>query len=68
MIAVKPQYVATVLEEIKDILTEEHIIVSIAAGIPLSAMKVSLRPTCAFTAGVPVGSEGAPREASDSGA
>ena len=41
MIAVKPQYVGTVLEEIKDILTDEHIIVSIAAGIPLSAMKVS---------------------------
>ena len=59
MIAVKPQYVGTVLEEIKDILTDEHIIVSIAAGIPLSAMKVS--PNCAFAAGSPVSSEGAPR-------
>ncbi len=68
MIAVKPQYVGTVLEEIKDILTDEHIIVSIAAGIPLSAMKVSLSPPCAVAAGVPVGSEGAPRDASSSAA
>ena len=68
MIAVKPQYVGTVLEEIKDILTEEHIIVSIAAGIPLSAMKVSLSPRCACAAGVSFGDEGAPPEASKNGA
>ena len=67
-IAVKPQNVATVLQEIKDILTDEHIIVSIAAGIPLSAMKVSQSPSCAVAAGVPVGSEGAPQDPSDSGA
>ena len=68
MIAVKPQYVGTVLEEIKDILTDEHIIVSIAAGVPLSAMKVSPSPSCELAAGVPVGREGAPQGASNSGA
>ena len=68
MIAVKPQYVGTVLEEIKDILTDEHIIVSIAAGIPLSAMKVSLSPSFAIAAGILVGSEGAPLEAPNIGA
>lgn len=39
-IAVKPQYVATVLEEIKPLLTDQHIVVSIAAGITLTNMKV----------------------------
>ena len=39
-LAVKPQYVATVLKEIKQHLTDQHIVVSIAAGIPLAAMKV----------------------------
>ncbi len=34
-IAVKPQYVGDVLEEIKPYITEKHLIVSIAAGIPL---------------------------------
>ncbi|KAK9841115.1 hypothetical protein WJX74_000217 [Apatococcus lobatus] len=40
-LAVKPQYVATVLKEIKQHLTDQHIVVSIAAGIPLAAMKDS---------------------------
>ena len=40
-ISVKPQYVATVITEMKEHLTGKHIMVSIAAGIPLSVMKVS---------------------------
>ena len=39
-LAVKPQYVTTVLKEIKQHLTDQHIVVSIAAGIPLAVMKV----------------------------
>ena len=39
-IATKPQYVKVVLEEVKDLLTPEHVIVSIAAGVPLSQLKV----------------------------
>lgn len=38
-IAVKPQYVKVVLAEVKHLLTPEHIVVSIAAGVPLSALK-----------------------------
>jgi pyrroline-5-carboxylate reductase len=39
-IAVKPQYVKTVLEEVKGQLSDEHVIVSIAAGVPLSVLEV----------------------------
>lgn len=42
-IATKPQYVKVVLAEVKDILTPEHIIVSIAAGVPIAALKVRKR-------------------------
>lgn len=41
-LAVKPPYVATVLREVKSNLTEKHTIVSIAAGITLATLKVSL--------------------------
>jgi pyrroline-5-carboxylate reductase len=39
-ISVKPQYVGVVIKEMKPHLTGKHIMVSIAAGIPLSVMKV----------------------------
>ena len=42
-IAVKPQYVKTVLEEVRPQLTPEHVIVSIAAGVPLQVLKVGGR-------------------------
>ena len=48
-IAVKPQYVATVLRECKPNLTDRHVIVSIAAGVTLQTMKV--RVLAHFTAG-----------------
>lgn len=37
-VAVKPQYVATVLTEIKPVLTPQQIVVSIAAGITIQNM------------------------------
>ena len=43
-LAVKPQYVSVVLKEVKLYLTDEHIVVSIAAGIPLAVMKVNVQP------------------------
>ena len=39
-ISVKPQYVGVVIKEMKPHLKGKHIMVSIAAGIPLSVMKV----------------------------
>lgn len=39
-IAVKPQYVKVVLEEVASQLTPDHVIVSIAAGVPLAVLKV----------------------------
>ncbi len=42
--AVKPQYVATVLTEIKHLLTDRHVIVSIAAGIPVDKLLESVGP------------------------
>jgi pyrroline-5-carboxylate reductase len=38
-IAVKPQYVAPVLREVRPQLTKDHIIVSIAAGVTLNTLK-----------------------------
>jgi len=38
-LAVKPQYVSVVIKECKSSLTSKHVLVSIAAGIPLAAMK-----------------------------
>lgn len=43
-IAVKPQYVSVVLNEIKGSLKQDTIIVSIAAGVPLAAMKEATGP------------------------
>ena len=43
-ISVKPQYVGVVIKEMKPHLTGKHIMVSIAAGIPLSVMKVCYHP------------------------
>ena len=44
-LAVKPQFVAPVLKEVRQHLTEKHTIVSIAAGKTLASLKVpSLTP------------------------
>ncbi|GAB6183445.1 pyrroline-5-carboxylate reductase [Thermodesulfovibrio hydrogeniphilus] len=43
VLAVKPQNIKEVLEEIKDTVTENHTVVSIAAGVPLNLIKNYLR-------------------------
>jgi len=43
-LAVKPQFVAPVLKEVRQHLTENHTIVSIAAGKTLASLKVSNIP------------------------
>lgn len=39
VLAIKPQYMASVLEEIKEDVTKEHILISIAAGISIDSIK-----------------------------
>jgi pyrroline-5-carboxylate reductase len=43
ILAVKPQTMATVLDEITDLITEEKTVVSIAAGITISYLKSKLK-------------------------
>lgn len=40
-IAVKPQYVSVVLKEAADVLTDKHVIVSIAAGVTVASMEAA---------------------------
>lgn len=40
--SVKPQYVAPILQDIKPNLTQDHLIVSIAAGVTIHTLKVSI--------------------------
>ncbi len=46
ILAVKPNIMGTILEELKNDITSEHLIVSIAAGIPLNFMESSLNEGC----------------------
>ncbi|MBT8044398.1 MAG: prephenate dehydrogenase/arogenate dehydrogenase family protein, partial [Verrucomicrobiae bacterium] len=41
LMAVKPQYVATVLQEIAHVLTPDHLVISVAAGVTLKTMEDS---------------------------
>ncbi|MBZ0157600.1 MAG: pyrroline-5-carboxylate reductase [Alphaproteobacteria bacterium] len=43
ILAVKPQNMSAVLDEITDVVTEDKTVVSIAAGIPLSSLEEKLR-------------------------
>ena len=45
-LAVKPQQMADVLAELRDAVTAEHLVVSIAAGIPLSTLTSALGERC----------------------
>lgn len=46
ILAVKPQIMGSVLDGLKDIINENHLIVSIAAGIPLSFIEGRLCKKC----------------------
>lgn len=46
ILAVKPNTVGDVLKELKGYITGKHLIVSIAAGIPLAFIESSLKPGC----------------------
>lgn len=39
ILAVKPQVVRAVLDEVRELISEEHLIISIAAGIPLTVLE-----------------------------
>jgi len=39
LLAVKPQYISTVLKEIAPVLTSDHLLISIAAGVTLKTME-----------------------------
>ncbi|MBC8550580.1 MAG: pyrroline-5-carboxylate reductase [Candidatus Brocadiales bacterium] len=46
ILAIKPNVMGTILEELKSDITSEHLVVSIAAGIPLNFMESSLNDGC----------------------
>jgi len=46
ILAIKPNVMGTILEELKNDITPEHLVVSIAAGIPLNFMESFLNDGC----------------------
>ena len=46
ILATKPNVMGVILEELKNDITSEHLVVSIAAGIPLNFMESSLNDGC----------------------
>jgi pyrroline-5-carboxylate reductase len=42
ILAVKPDYAATVLNEVRDAFTKDHLLISIVAGLPLAKMETAL--------------------------
>src|SRR5213593_408538 len=44
IVAVKPDHIAELLAEIKSHLTKDHLLISIAAGVPLSRFESALGP------------------------
>jgi pyrroline-5-carboxylate reductase len=53
VLAVKPQFFSIVLDEIKASVTKEHIVISIAAGITIAAMKEILGDTVRIVRAMP---------------
>jgi pyrroline-5-carboxylate reductase len=48
LIAVKPQVIRNVLEEVKDEIRDEHLIISIAAGIPIKMIRSIIGDNCSI--------------------
>ena len=46
VVAVKPQTIPAMLGELRDAVTARHLIISIAAGVPLKRLAESLTPDC----------------------
>jgi pyrroline-5-carboxylate reductase len=53
ILAVKPQFFSSVLDEIKASVTKEHIVISIAAGITIATMKEILGDTVRIVRAMP---------------
>jgi pyrroline-5-carboxylate reductase len=53
VLAIKPQYFSDVLEEIKGLITSEHIVISIAAGVSIDSIKSILGSTIRIVRAMP---------------
>ena len=53
VLAVKPQYLDGVLQEVKDYITEEHVIIAIAPGIAISHYKEYFGENCKVVRAMP---------------
>lgn len=53
ILAIKPQFFATILSQIKKVVTKDHVIISIAAGITIDTMKDSLSESARIVRAMP---------------
>ncbi|MDF2542063.1 MAG: hypothetical protein K0S47_1781 [Herbinix sp.] len=53
VLAVKPQFFPEVLNEIKDLVTENHVVISIAAGITIETIKTGLSASVRIVRAMP---------------
>lgn len=53
VLAVKPQVFPRVLKEIKDVITKDHVVISIAAGITIATIKELLSPSVRVVRAMP---------------
>ena len=50
VLAVKPSHVAELLDEIRPFITPKHLLISIAAGVPIAKLEAGLEPGSAESA------------------